>query len=63
MPASYHDAGQFYWFNIKEILQAESLFTKNSGAILINELQVQDIDTLQDWQIAELKYKHMLQLQ
>jgi N-acylneuraminate cytidylyltransferase len=59
MPASYHDAGQFYWFNTAKILEAGILLTPNTGAVVTDELKVQDIDTLQDWQLAELKYKYL----
>ena len=62
LEASYHDAGQFYWFNIERILQTESLYTQNSGAIVIDDFHAQDIDTFQDWQMAELKYKYLQQL-
>ncbi|HYJ62838.1 MAG TPA: pseudaminic acid cytidylyltransferase [Parafilimonas sp.] len=59
LPKSYHDAGQFYWFDTEKILQAQTLYTQNSGAVIIDDLHVQDIDTLQDWQLAELKYKFL----
>jgi N-acylneuraminate cytidylyltransferase len=59
LPAAYHDAGQFYWFNIQSILEQESLFTKNAGALIVDELNMHDIDTLPDWQIAEMKFKYL----
>lgn len=59
LPDAYHDAGQFYWFNAERVMQSHSLLNKNSGAILINELMVQDIDNVGDWQIAEFKYKYL----
>ncbi|MBC5992146.1 pseudaminic acid cytidylyltransferase [Pontibacter cellulosilyticus] len=57
LPAAFHDAGQFYWFNVERFLQQQSLFTANSGAIELDELEVQDIDNLTDWKLAELKYQ------
>lgn len=54
---AYHDAGQFYLFNIKSFRQNKVLFSNNSGAIELAETEVQDIDTLLDWQLAELKYQ------
>jgi len=57
LPSFYHDAGQFYWFNSEILLKEKKLFTKNSGAIKLSELEVQDIDNLDDWKLAELKYK------
>lgn len=50
----YHDAGQFY-FNRIECFQ-EGNFTKLVPYIL-DDLQVQDIDNLEDWEMAEIKYK------
>jgi len=54
---AYHDAGQFYFFKIKPVSQAKKLFTSNTGAIIVDENEAQDIDTLIDWKMAELKYK------
>lgn len=54
---SFHDAGQFYFFKTEIILKKESLWTDNTGAIEINELKGQDIDTPMDWKLAEVKYK------
>lgn len=53
----YHDAGQFYWFSVKEFQVTHKLFTKNSGFYEIDELRVQDIDSEIDWKLAELKFK------
>jgi pseudaminic acid cytidylyltransferase len=62
LPAAYHDAGQFYWFHAERFGQDKALFTAHSGVLVLNELQVQDIDSLTDWQLAELKYQ-LLQTQ
>lgn len=51
----YHDAGQWYWINIKQL--GETAFTQNSASILLSEEEVQDIDNLTDWKLAEMKYK------
>lgn len=56
---AYHDAGQFYFFEITAFRQSQQLITDNTGAIVISEMQAHDIDTEDDWQIAELKYKLM----
>lgn len=53
---AYHDAGQFYWFDTEKIGIAKTLWTKNTGVILIPEMEAQDIDNQEDWQIAEFKY-------
>lgn len=54
---AFHDAGQWYWFNCDTFLKENKLFTDNSGAIELDEIEVQDIDTETDWLLAELKYK------
>ena len=54
---SYHDAGQFYAFNIHRFKETQKLWTVNTGVLKINALEAQDIDTITDWKLAELKYK------
>lgn len=53
----YHDAGQFYFFNVEAFLKQGKIWGKNTGAIILSELQVQDLDTETDWELAEMKYK------
>ncbi len=54
---SFHDAGQFYWLNVEKCLESKQLVTSNTGSIIINELEGQDIDNEIDWKLAELKYE------
>jgi len=54
---AYHDAGQFYFINTSSLLNNKSILSKNTGAILITELEAQDIDNETDWKIAEIKYE------
>ena len=54
---SYHDAGQFYWFNIEALVENKSLMSKKTGAIILSEIEAQDIDNEIDWKLAELKFK------
>ncbi|GAA4430941.1 pseudaminic acid cytidylyltransferase [Pontibacter saemangeumensis] len=61
LPTAFHDAGQFYWFSVKGFLEKQALFTDNTGAVELSELEVQDIDNLTDWKMAEMKYKLMQQ--
>lgn len=58
---NYHDAGQFYWFNTKSLIENTSLLNGNTSAIIMDEIEVHDIDSPSDWQIAELKYKTLRQ--
>ena len=54
---AFHDAGQFYWMKTARVLEEGKIITSNSTGIIVDEREVQDIDTPADWQIAELKYK------
>lgn len=53
----YHDAGQFYFFDTPTFIKIGKLWTDNTGAIIIDELRAQDIDTETDWRLAELKFE------
>lgn len=50
---AYHDSGTFYWHKVG--LWLEGKITR--GGIVIGEDAAQDIDTEQDWKMAEMKYK------
>lgn len=50
---AYHDSGTFYWHKIEPWLEGN----RRRGGIVISEELVQDIDTEQDWKIAEMKYR------
>lgn len=54
---SYHDAGQFYWFDIKALNKNKTIMSYKTGAVVLSEIEVQDIDNEIDWKLAELKYK------
>lgn len=57
LPTSYHDAGQFYWFRVAALKQQQRLWTDNSGAIVLSDMEAHDIDTLNDWAVAEFKFQ------
>ena len=54
---SYHDAGQFYWSVTDAVLNNISAFSEVSIPLILPRHQVQDIDTVEDWQRAELMFK------
>lgn len=54
---SFHDVGQFYWGKADVLKQTLRLFTENSRPLIIPESEVQDIDSEEDWKIAELKFQ------
>lgn len=53
----YFDAGMFYFCKVEKIYEFKSLVPKNTAGYIINEQECQDIDTPQDWQAAEIKYR------
>ena len=53
---AYQDAGQFYWTKADH-KSNEIMFGKDSIPIILPRHLVQDIDTLEDWQRAEVMYK------
>ncbi|MGB2426469.1 MAG: pseudaminic acid cytidylyltransferase [Alteromonas sp.] len=53
----FHDAGQFYWGSTSGYLSSKAMFSSASIPIVIPRYLVQDIDTLEDWQRAELMYQ------
>ena len=58
LPETYHDAAQFYlgWKNSWK--KNKSIFNKSSKFIEINKNKTQDIDNLDDWKLAEIKYSN-----
>lgn len=55
----YHDAGQYYFIKSVTLLKTHTLVPENTIPYIIDEMEVQDIDNLDDWKIAEIKYKAM----
>lgn len=53
----YHDCGQFYCLNVESFQRQKVLWMENAVPFIQDERYVQDIDTLEDWEIAEMKYK------
>lgn len=57
----YHDVGQFVVFKTEPYKVNERLMVGNIIPMVVSELEVQDIDNETDWQIAEIKYKLMME--
>ncbi len=53
----YHDAGQFYWGRFKALSKTTSIWEKPVSAYVLDPIKAQDIDTEDDWQIAEFKFE------
>lgn len=55
----YHDCGQFYACRTAPFLEAGTTDVARLLPLVLNEMEVQDIDTLEDFEIAEIKYKRL----
>jgi len=53
---AYHDAGQFYWGKSTAFLSGKAIFAPHSRAVILPRKRVQDIDTPEDWELAEMLY-------
>jgi pseudaminic acid cytidylyltransferase len=53
---AYQDAGQFYWTNLS-VSSNDNIFGQSSIPIVLPRYLVQDIDTLEDWERAEIMYE------
>lgn len=56
-PEAYHDAAQFYWGRPDSYYRENRFFTNASVGVRIPRSQVQDIDTEDDWILAEALFK------
>lgn len=52
----YHDCGQFYWLKVEAFFVEQSMVLKDTVPYVMDELEVQDIDTPEDWALAEAKF-------
>ncbi len=55
----YHDAGQFYMIRTEALFREKTLFPADTLPLVLPETRVQDIDTPEDWELAELKYRFL----
>lgn len=53
----YHDCGQFYCLNVESFKQQKAIWMENVVPFIQDDMTVQDIDTPEDWEIAEMKYR------
>ena len=57
LPEAFHDAGQFYWGTRDAWLSGTPVFGSKSAPVFLPRYRVQDIDTPEDWEQAELMMK------
>lgn len=58
---AFHDAGQFYWGSADAWLNARPIFSDGSIPIVVPRHRVQDIDTQEDWEVAEWLFRAIRQ--
>lgn len=56
-----HDCGQFYWCKTEEFLKNPDILSNHTVPFIVPETEVQDIDNQCDWELAEMKYKFMME--
>ena len=54
---AYHDAGQFYWGRASAWLTDKVIFGPDTAVIQIPVYRVKDIDTVEDWMMAEYLFQ------
>lgn len=57
----YHDCGQFYFCRTAAFLKYYAIVTPDTTPFEMEEEEVQDIDRLSDWEIAEWKYRLLIE--
>lgn len=55
----YHDCGQFYVYDVEAFRACSGNLPDGYLPLEVSELEVQDIDNMTDWKLAELKYELM----
>ncbi|MDE6202656.1 MAG: pseudaminic acid cytidylyltransferase, partial [Lachnospiraceae bacterium] len=63
LPTVYHDCGQFYACRTDAFLESGTTDVPRLLPLVLTQMEVQDIDTMEDWEQAEMKYRLMHQLQ
>lgn len=62
LPPAFHDAGQFYWGQRDAFVSDTPMYGPASRTVLLPPLSAIDIDTAEDWDLAEtlfqLKHRH-----
>ncbi len=61
LPTVYHDCGQFYACRTDAFFREGTTDVPSLLPLVLTEMEVQDIDTMEDWQMAELKYQTLHQ--
>lgn len=58
----YYDVGMFYFATSNSLLSEKTLCPRKTGGLVVDESQCQDIDSIEDWSMAEIKYTIMKEI-
>ena len=56
MGEAWHDAGQFYWGRREAFRMHHIVYAARCRAVMLPRAQVQDLDTPEDWAVAETRF-------
>ncbi|MCR6653748.1 MAG: pseudaminic acid cytidylyltransferase [Cellvibrionaceae bacterium] len=59
LPKTFHDAGQIYWGATAAFMENRAIWGSATMPLMLPATQVQDIDTNEDWLLAEMKYQFL----
>ena len=59
LPEALHDVGQFYWLDVLPFMKNKRLVPPDSLPVHIPRYLVQDIDTEEDWKVAEVIFRSL----
>ena len=57
----YNDCNQFFLFKTYALMRDQKLYTEHTLPFILAESESQDIDTMEDWKLMEMKYDLMHQ--
>ncbi|CAN1499501.1 NeuA CMP-N-acetylneuraminic acid synthetase [Burkholderiaceae bacterium] len=60
LPIIMNDAAQFYWGRVDAWLDKYPIFSDRSTFLALPNWRVQDIDTMEDWNQAKVKFKKLV---
>lgn len=53
----YNDAGMLYIMNRQPLIEHKNMYFENMKGLVIDEHEAQDMDTLEDWRLGEIKFE------
>ena len=57
LPTAYQDAAQFYWVDVQRYKAMRETIWDDAVPIVLSAGRMHDIDTLEDWNLAERLYE------